>query len=399
MKFTVKCVLQRAPRLGELSQIKGKPDLILETPLALLHTQGGHIPHITHAVFKLVTNEPQILQIPLVSMHNYHEAVRLYNGRVSEFVGSKESLTCITLHDPSNLTKQGHHVKEKVPIFTKNGKVLYDSEKYMDIIETFKPDMYVLLSDGDTNVSSPQKRIEKSLENTVIFNQQCMDRHQKSETLTDMFVIAPIAGGYCLRSRLKCLESVIHNDPHIQGYLIDGLHNNGPEVEFLPFMEAKPVVEGLIEKLPSEKLRAVQGCWSPLNIVKLVKCGVDLFDTSYCRILTERSAAIIFAIDEKETSESYEINLRKTRFADDFQPLLLGCKCIACEGYSRGYIHHLLTVQELLGSVLIMIHNVYHMLRFFKKIRECIQNGTLNNLEDKIATQYKSFECQEDKDL
>lgn len=399
MKFTAKSVSKCLPRIGQLGQIKEKPDIVLETPLVLLHTQGGHIPHITHEVFKLISKEPQILQIPLVSMHCYQEIIKLYNGRISEFVGSKNSLTCITLHDPSNLMKQGHHMKEKVPIFTKNGKVFYDSDKYMDMIESFKPDMYILLSDGDTNVSSPHKRVLKALDNTVAFNQQCLSRHKKSDTLQDTFVIAPIAGGYCLRSRQKCIDSILPNDSHVQGYLIDGLHNNGPEVEFLPFLEVKPVVECVLKKLPPEKLRAVQGCWSPLNMIKLVNCGIDLFDTSYCRILTERSAAIIFAIDAEEESETYEINLRQTKFADDFQPLLFGCKCTTCAGYSRGYIHHLLTVQELLGSVLIMIHNVYHMLRFFKKIRGCIKNGNLNDLEDRIASQYKTYQCQKDSEL
>lgn len=393
MKFTVKTGSQNTARLGELSQVKGKPDIALETPLAMFHTQGGHIPHITHEVLKLVTKKPQILQIPVASMHNYHDAIRLYDGRVADFVGSKDSLTYITLHDPSNLTKQGHHVKDKVPIFTKNGKVLYDSEKYMDMIENFKPDMYALLSDGDTNISSPNKRIAKAVENTVAFNQQCIDRHKKSETLKDVFIIAPIAGGYCLKSRQKCLDLLLPNDSYCQGYLIDGLHNNGPEVEFISFAELKPVLDSVINKLPSEKLRVVQGCWNPLNIIKLVKKGIDLFDTSYCRILTERSAALIFAIDAEEITESYEINLRRSHFADDFQPILRHCKCITCMGYSRGYIHHLLTVQELLGSVLIMIHNIHHMLRFFQKIRDSIRENSLQELEDRVAAQFKSFQC------
>ncbi|KAL1516919.1 hypothetical protein ABEB36_000750 [Hypothenemus hampei] len=399
MKFTVNPASQRCPRLGRLEAFIDKPEYSLETPLVLLHTQGGQIPHVTHEVLKLITEDPQILQIPLVSMHCYHEAIRLYNGRVSEFVGNKDCLTCITVHDPSNITKQGHHMKDKVPIFTRNGKVLYDSKMYMSMIEQFKPDMYILLSDGDTNISSPNKRIAKAVESTVSLTEQCIEIHKESEVLKETFVIAPVAGGYCLKSRQKCIDLMQKNNSYIQGYLIDGLHNNGSEVEFISFAEVKPVVDLVVQNLSPNKLVAVQGCWSPLNIIKLVKSGVDLYDTSYCRILTERSAAIIFAMEPQEHSEAYEINLRQPKYAEDFQPLLRGCNCVACQGYSRGYIHHLLTVQELLGSVLIMIHNIYYMLRFFRKIRDCIKNGNLDDLEDKVATQFKLLQLDTDKDM
>ncbi|XP_023014371.2 queuine tRNA-ribosyltransferase accessory subunit 2 [Leptinotarsa decemlineata] len=391
MKFSIRTPRHRAPRLGVL-KIENKPDLEMETPLVLLHTQGGHIPHVTHEVFKLVSTEPQILQIPLVSMHCFQETSQYYNGTISEFIGSKNSLTCLTLQDPSNLTKQGHHIKDKIPIWTKQGKVLYDSEMYMNIVESFKPDMYYLLSDGDTNMTSSQKRVSKAVENTITFSKQCLERHRKSDILKDMFVMAPIAGGYCLNSREKCIKAIMKDQDVLDGFLIDGLHNNGPEVEFLPFNELKPVVSYVIDKLPPEKLVSVQGCWNPLNVLKLVQEGVDVFDTSYCRILTERSAALTFSIDGDEESDSYEMNLRQSKFAEDFDPIIATCECLACKKYSRGYIHHLLTVQELLAPVLLMIHNIHHYLRFFKKIRECIANDTLSELEYRISEQYKSHQ-------
>lgn len=75
----------------------------------------------------------------------------------------KDAVTCVTLQDPGNLTQTGHHIKDRIPIWTRNGKVLIDAERYMNAIETFKPDMYYFLSDGDTNVSSPAKRVSRQL--------------------------------------------------------------------------------------------------------------------------------------------------------------------------------------------------------------------------------------------
>lgn len=388
MKFCILNPQVRAPRLGILKN-EGRRNIEIETPVVLLHTQGGHIPHVTHEVFKLVSKEPQILQIPLVSMHNFQETLEYYNGSISEFIGSKDSLTCITLQDPSYLTKQGHHVKEKIPVWTKYGKVLYDSERYMNLIESFKPDMYYLLSDGDTNKTSAPKRISKAVENTINFNKQCLERHRKSDILKEAFVMAPIAGGYCLKSRKKCIQAILKSGDELSGFLIDGLHNNGPEVEFLPFEEIKDVLDYVVKNIPSEKLCSVQGCWNPVNVLKLVQAGIDMFDTSYCRILTERSAAMTFPIEDNEELESFEINLRHSKYIDDFTPIMFSCECLTCSRYSRGYIHHLLTVQELLAPVLIMIHNVHHYLRFFKKIRDSIRTNTLNNFQNKISELYK----------
>ncbi|CAG9824141.1 unnamed protein product [Phaedon cochleariae] len=392
MKFFIRTPQQRAPRLGVLKDIDNRPNVEIETPLALLHTQGGHIPHVTHEVFKLVSKDPQILQIPLVSMHCFRETMTYYDGTISEFIGSTNSLSCLTLHDPSNLTKQGHHIRNKVPIWTKQGKVLYDPEMYMDIVESFKPDMYCLLSDGDTNMTSAQKRISKAVENTISLSRQCLERHKKSVQLKNTFVICPIAGGYCLNAREKCLKALLADQDELNGFLVDGLHNNGPEVEFLPFEEVRGVVEFTIKNIPPDKLCSMQGCWNPLNVLKLVQLGVDMFDTSYCRILTERSAALTFSMEEEEGSESYEINLRQSKYAYDFTSIMSSCQCLACAKYSRGYIHHLLTVQELLAPVLIMIHNIHHYLKFFKKIRECIENDTLSELEHLISDQYKSHQ-------
>lgn len=392
MKFHILTPQRRAPRLGILRNINGKPDVEIQTPCALLHTQGGHIPHITHELFKLVSKESQILQVPLVSVCQFQETMQYYNGTISQFIGNKNSLIFLTVNDPSDLTKQGHHIKNKVPIWTKHGKMMIDSNMYMNLVESFQPDIYCLLSDSDTNITSAPKRITKAVEQTITFNKQCLEYHRKSEKLKGKFVIAPIAGGYCLKSRRKCIEAIAKNGVDVEGFLIDGLHNNGPEVEFLPFNEIKCVISFIVDSMPSEKLCSIQGCWNPVNIVKLVQLGVDLFDTSYCRILTERSAAMTFTLEENESSDSYEINLRHSTYTEDFNPIMDSCNCLTCREYSRSYIHHLLTVQELLGPILIMIHNIYHYLRLFKTIRKCISNNTLSILEQRLYEQYQNFQ-------
>jgi len=392
MKFLVDNLTKCVPRLGLLKDFDRHPSYTIETPMAMLYTRGGSLPHITHEVFKIICKTPQIIQIPIVSTYHYQEIMEEFNGNISEFVGLKDCLTCVTVQDPSDLTQPGHHYKDHIPLWTRSGKIMLNAEQYMNAIEAFQPDMYYFLSDGDTNAKSATKRVNKAVDNTIGFVKHCLDRHKKSSVLANSFAMAAITGGYCTKARKKCIEGIPVDELH--GFLIDGLHNNGPEVEFIPFDEPKPIVEFVVNNLPGDKLRVMQGCWNPMVILKLVQLGIDVFDTSYCNIVTERSSALIFCFDIENYTQDhpYEINLRQTQFADDFKPLIENCTCLACSKHTKAYIHHLVTVQELLGPLLLTIHNNHHFLKFFEKIRKSIKDGTIKQLEEIVEQQFMNHQ-------
>ncbi|XP_072017955.1 queuine tRNA-ribosyltransferase accessory subunit 2-like isoform X2 [Amphiura filiformis] len=76
----------------------------------------------------------------------------------------------------------------------------------------------------------------------------------------------------------------------------------------------------------------------------------------------------------------YEVNLKESRFFDDFRPVLPSCSCYCCQNHTRAYINHLLNTKELLAHVLLTIHNLHHYFRFFEAIRESIAKGTFEHL-------------------
>lgn len=168
-----------------------------------------------------------------------------YQGNISDFVGLKDCVTCLAVQDPGDLTIPGHHQKDHMPIWTRAGKVLLSPTMYMNAVEAFKPDMYYVLSDGDTNAASSSKRVSKSVDNTLSFFDKCLEFHKKSEVLQQSFLMACIAGGYSTKAREHCINSLAKNT-EIDGFLIDGLHNNGPEVEFIQFNELKEIIEFVV---------------------------------------------------------------------------------------------------------------------------------------------------------
>ena len=71
------------------------------------------------------------------------------------------------------------------------------------------------------------------------------------------------------------------------------------------------------------------------------------------------------------------LNLRNAQYARDPSPLDETCDCPACTRFSRAYIRHLVTQQEILGLRLLTLHNLRFLLRLTAGARESIEAGRL----------------------
>ena len=120
--------------------------------------------------------------------------------------------------------------------------------------------------------------------------------------------------------------------------------------------------------LPAERPRYFMGIGDPLGILDVVERGIDMFDC----VLPTRTGRTGSAL----TWEG-RLNLRNARFARDPQPLEDGCDCPACTRFSRAYIRHLVTQQEILGLRLLTLHNLRFLLRLTAGAREAIEAGRL----------------------
>lgn len=111
----------------------------------------------------------------------------------------------------------------------------------MELVQAFKPDIYVALCDGDTNINSGAKRISKAVNRSKNLLEQCLNIHLNSETLKSKGILGPVEGGYNLKAREESLD-YLKNMP-LAGFVIDGLHNNGPSVQNIPSEQIKQVVQ------------------------------------------------------------------------------------------------------------------------------------------------------------
>jgi queuine tRNA-ribosyltransferase len=129
-------------------------------------------------------------------------------------------------------------------------------------------------------------------------------------------------------------------------------------------------VEWAAPALAPEKPRYFMGIGDPAGIVEVVARGVDMFDC----VLPTRTARTGSAL-----TWGGRLNLRNARYRSDPRPLEEGCGCPACGRFSRAYVRHLVTQEEILGLRLLSLHNLWFVLDLTASARAAIERGTFSS--------------------
>jgi queuine tRNA-ribosyltransferase len=69
------------------------------------------------------------------------------------------------------------------------------------------------------------------------------------------------------------------------------------------------------------------------------------------------------------------MNIKNAKYKEDYTPIEDNCDCYTCKHYTKSYIRHLITSDEMLGGTLLSIHNI----RFLIKLTEDIRNSIKEN--------------------
>jgi queuine tRNA-ribosyltransferase len=124
--------------------------------------------------------------------------------------------------------------------------------------------------------------------------------------------------------------------------------------------------------LAPDKPRYFMGIGDPVGIVEVVARGVDMFDC----VLPTRTARTGSAL-----TWSGRLNLRNARYRTDPRPLEEDCGCPACARFSRAYVRHLVTQDEILGLRLLSLHNLWFVLDLTASARAAIERGTFSSFK------------------
>lgn len=136
------------------------------------------------------------------------------------------------------------------------------------------------------------------------------------------------------------------------------------------FGAGKPAMGAMVSHvtslLPERLPRHLLGIGHPDDLATIIRAGVDTFDCTIPTHYGRRGIAFV---------AKGRLNLTNAAFLRDTRPIDTHCACMACTGYTRQYIAHLLRAKEMTALRLITFHNLFHFHARIAKIRRMIAGG------------------------
>jgi queuine tRNA-ribosyltransferase len=177
-----------------------------------------------------------------------------------------------------------------------------------------------------------------------------------------------VQGGIDLELRRRSAEEIVGIG--FDGYAVGGLSVGEEREAMLETLAATT------ELLPADRARYLMGVGDPQGLIEGIARGVDMFDCVLPTRLGRTGSALV---------PGGRINLRNAAYATDHRPLVDGCACPACTGFSRAYIRHLVTQSEISGLRLLTVHNLHHLLGLAARARAAIAAGRFADLRAEVA--------------
>ena len=167
-----------------------------------------------------------------------------------------------------------------------------------------------------------------------------------------------VQGGTFHDLRRACAEQLIELD--FPGYAVGGLSVGETREQMLD------VLGDLLPQLPADRPRYLMGVGMPKDILAAVRAGVDMFDC----VLPTRNGRNAYAF-----TRTAPLRLRNQNYRQQEVPLEPDCPCPTCRQFSRAYIRHLFLAKEMLGPILVSLHNLCFFQRFMARLRDLIPSG------------------------
>ena len=258
----------------------------------------------------------------------------------------------------------------------------YDGSKHfwtpeinMDIQERIGADIVMQL---DQCVGYPAERpdVEASTKLSWEWAERCLASHKRA----DQALFGIVQGGMHLDLRLESVNrlldieqrSVQAGGRRFDGFGIGG-YSVGEEHDVM-FQTLGDVCAAL----PNDRPRYLMGVGNPTTLVRAVGVGVDMFDC----VLPTRTGRMGTAF-----SSQGRMNMRNAKYTRDFGPLDPQCTCETCTCYTRSYLRHLVKQNEMLGGILLSLHNLHFLIDLMRRAREAVLAGSYDEfLADWMAS-------------
>ena len=255
------------------------------------------------------------------------------------------------------------HIDGSYHLFTPEKAIQIQSEIGADIIMAF-----------DECIPYPleYQKTKQSTDMTHRWLDRCIEENKKQKFKYNyqQYLFPIVQGGVYKDLRKFSAEYVAEKNS--SGNAIGGLSVGEPIDDMYAMTELT------CDILPKDKPRYLMGVGTPINILECIAKGVDMFD---CVIPTRngRNGTLY-------TSKGI-INIKNKKWEDDFSPIDEFNYSFVDIDYSKAYLRHLFTVNEILGKQIASLHNLSFFMWLMQESRKHILEGNFNTWKNKMIKQ------------
>jgi len=247
----------------------------------------------------------------------------------------------------------------------------FTPENVMEIQRTIGADI-IMAFDECTPYPCDYNYAKRSMHMTHRWLDRCINHLEKTPEIYDYKqTFFPIVQGSTYKDLRKQSAEYIAN-AGAEGNAIGGLSVGEPAEEMYAMTEV------VTEILPEDKPRYLMGVGTPINILENIALGIDMFD---CVMPTRNGRnGMLF------TSHG-TINIKNKKWEDDFSPIDPEGVSFVDSQYSKAYVRHLFSVNEMLGRQIASIHNLSFYLWLVREARKHILAGDFPSWKDMMVKQ------------
>lgn len=248
---------------------------------------------------------------------------------------------------------------------------MFTPERVMEIQRSIGADI-IMAFDECTPYPCDYNYAKRSMHMTHRWLERCINHLAKTPVKYGYDqAFFPIVQGSTYKDLRKQSAEYIANSGAV-GNAIGGLSVGEPAEEMYAMTEI------VTDILPYEKPRYLMGVGTPINILENIALGVDMFDC----VMPTRNGRNGTLFTQHGT-----INIKNKKWEDDFSALDPDGTTWVDTAYSKAYVRHLFSVNEILGRQIGTIHNLGFYMWLVREARKHIIAGDFNAWKEKMVKQ------------
>ncbi|MBL6661686.1 MAG: tRNA guanosine(34) transglycosylase Tgt [Flavobacteriaceae bacterium] len=248
---------------------------------------------------------------------------------------------------------------------------VFTPERAIEIQRSIGADI-IMAFDECTPYPCDYNYAKTSMERTHRWLTRCIAADQELHQLYDYpQTLFPIVQGSVYTDLRKASAHFIAAQ-EAPGNAIGGLSVGEPAEEMYAMTDA------VCSILPQDKPRYLMGVGTPINLLENIALGVDMFDC----VLPTRNARNGMLFTAEGT-----LNIKNKKWENDFSPIDPTGYCFADLEYTKAYVRHLFTVNEMLGKQIATLHNLSFYLWLVREARKHILEGSFGPWKEKMVRQ------------